>query len=110
MHIHRKLYDINPRCFRVTFTIQTTTELGVSNLSIGLTIIAIGTSLPEPASSIAATLKHQHAIVIGNVVDSNMLNILAAMGIPGLIYPSVLADDTLDRDVPVLFVLTMTRC
>lgn len=88
--------------------IQTATELGVSNLTIGLTIVAIGTSLPELAASIAATLKHQHAIAIGNVVGSNMFNILAAMGIPGLIYPSVLADGVLDRDVPVLFVLTIT--
>ena len=82
-------------------------EFGVSDLLIGLTIVAIGTSLPELAASIAGALKNEHDIAIGNVVGSNMFNTLAVMGIPGLIYPSTLATGVLDRDVPVVFMLTI---
>lgn len=83
------------------------TEFGVSDLLIGLTIVAIGTSLPELAASIAGALKNEHDIAIGNVVGSNMFNTLAVMGIPGLIYPSTLDSGVLDRDVPVVFILTI---
>jgi cation:H+ antiporter len=83
------------------------TEFGVSDLLIGLTIVAIGTSLPELAASIAGALKNEHDIAIGNVVGSNMFNTLAVMGIPGLIYPSTLDAGVLDRDVPVVFMLTI---
>lgn len=84
------------------------TELGVSDLLIGLTILAIGTSLPELAASIAGALKDEHDIAIGNVVGSNMFNTLAVMGIPGLIYPSALDSGVLGRDLPVVFTLTVT--
>ena len=87
--------------------IQIATELGVSDLLIGLTIIAIGTSLPELAAAIAGALKNEHDITIGNVVGSNMFNTLAVMGIPGLIYPSTLDAGVLQRDVPVVFILTI---
>ena len=87
--------------------VQIATEFGVSDLLIGLTIVAIGTSLPELAASIAGALKNEHDIAIGNVVGSNMFNTLAVMGIPGLIYPSTLDAGVLDRDVPVVFVLTI---
>ena len=87
--------------------VQIAIEFGVSDLLIGLTIVAIGTSLPELAASIAAALKNEHDIAIGNVVGSNMFNTLAVMGIPGLIYPSTLDAGVLDRDVPVVFVLTI---
>jgi cation:H+ antiporter len=81
---------------------------GVSDLLIGLTIIAIGTSLPELAASIAGALKNEHDIAIGNVVGSNMFNTLAVMGIPGLIYPSTLDSIVLDRDMPIVFILTIS--
>jgi len=87
--------------------VQIATEFGVSDLLIGLTIVAIGTSLPELAASIAGALKNEHDIAIGNVVGSNMFNTLAVMGIPGLIYPSTLDAGVLDRDVPVVFMLTI---
>ena len=87
--------------------VQIATEFGVSDLLIGLTIIAIGTSLPELAASIAGALKNEHDIAIGNVVGSNMFNTLAVMGIPGLIYPSTLDAGVLQRDVPVVFILTI---
>lgn len=87
--------------------VQIATEFGVSDLLIGLTIVAIGTSLPELAASITGALKNEHDIAIGNVVGSNMFNSLAVMGIPGLIYPSTLDAGVLDRDVPVAFILTI---
>jgi len=87
--------------------VQIATEFGVSDLLIGLTIIAIGTSLPELAASVAGAMKNEHDIAIGNVVGSNLFNTLAVMGIPGLIYPSTLDAGVLDRDVPVLFILTI---
>ena len=87
--------------------VRIATEFGVSDLLIGLTIIAIGTSLPELATSIAGAMKQEHDIAIGNVVGSNMFNSLAVMGIPGLIYPSTLDAGVLDRDVPAVFVLTL---
>lgn len=83
------------------------TELGVSELVIGLTIIAIGTSLPELAASITGALKNEHDIAIGNVIGSNLFNTLGVLAIPGLIAPSALAEGILERDMPVVFILTI---
>ena len=87
--------------------VHVATEFGVSDLLIGLTIIAIGTSLPELAATIAGALNDEHDIAIGNVVGSNMFNTLAVMGIPGLIYPATLDSGVLERDLPVAFALTI---
>ncbi len=62
-------------------------QLGVSHLLIGLTIVALGTSLPELAASIVAARKGEHDIAVGNVVGSNMFNSLAVVGIAGTIEP-----------------------
>ena len=62
-------------------------DLGISDLIIGLTIVALGTSLPELASSIIAARKGEHDIAIGNIVGSNMFNILAVIGIATIIKP-----------------------
>jgi len=83
------------------------TELGVSELVIGLTVIAIGTSLPELAASITGALKNEHDIAIGNVVGSNLFNTLGVLAIPGLIKPSTLEAGILDRDLPIVFILTI---
>ncbi|RCW62911.1 cation:H+ antiporter [Marinobacter nauticus] len=81
--------------------------LGVSDLIIGLTIVALGTSLPELAASVMAARKGEHDIAIGNVVGSNMFNLLAVVGIAGLIAPMpVLSPDVLIRDWPVMMALT----
>jgi len=82
-------------------------DLGVSELIIGLTIIAIGTSLPELAASITGALKNEHDIAIGNVVGSNMFNTLGVLAIPGLVSPSPLEEGILERDIPVVFIITM---
>ena len=83
-------------------------QLGVSELIIGLTIVAIGTSLPELAASISGALKNEHDIAIGNVVGSNLFNTLGVLAIPGIIAPSALASGVLDRDFPIALILTIT--
>jgi cation:H+ antiporter len=83
------------------------TELGVSELVIGLTIIAIGTSLPELAASIAGALKNEHDIAIGNVVGSNLFNTLGVLAIPGILAPSTLETGIMEREIPVVFLLTI---
>lgn len=64
------------------------TYLGVSKLVIGLTIVAVGTSLPEVATSILATVRGERDIAVGNVIGSNIFNILGVLGITGLAAPS----------------------
>ena len=83
------------------------TAMGISELVIGLTIIAIGTSLPELAATIAGAMKNEHDIAIGNIVGSNLFNILGVMAIPGILAPGPLAEGILERDIPVVFTLTM---
>jgi len=80
---------------------------GVSDLVIGLTIIAVGTSLPELAATIMSALKKEHELAIGNIIGSNMFNILGVMALPGLIYPSVVPEGVLSRDYPMMIGLTI---
>ena len=82
--------------------------LGVSDLVIGLTVVAVGTSLPELASSIAAARKGEDDLAVGNVVGSNLFNTLAVVGLAGAIRPMPDADPAIvSRDIPVAFVLTV---
>ncbi|GAA3702457.1 calcium/sodium antiporter [Oceanisphaera sediminis] len=81
---------------------------GVSDLIIGLTIVAIGTSLPELASSIAAIRKNQHDLAIGNVIGSNLFNTLAVVGLAGVIHPLEVASEVISRDFMVMIVLTLS--
>ncbi|GAA0787335.1 MULTISPECIES: calcium/sodium antiporter [Pseudomonadati] len=71
---------------------------GLSDLVIGLTIIAVGTSLPELAACIAGVLKKEDDLAIGNIVGSNLFNILAVLAIPGLISPGTVDASAIDRD------------
>ena len=82
------------------------TAFGVSDLIIGLTIVAIGTSLPELASSVIAARKGEHDLALGNILGSNMFNTLAVVGIAGMIAPMEVAGDVLVRDLPVMAGLT----
>jgi len=75
---------------------------GMSDLIIGLTIIAIGTSLPELAASIASIFKGEDDMAVGNIIGSNVFNILAVMGIPGLLNPSVISPLAMGRDFYVM--------
>jgi len=81
--------------------------LGVSELVIGLTVVAIGTSLPELAATVGSALKGHADIAIGNVVGSNILNILAVMSLPGLIEPTKLSSAVLWRDSGMMLALTV---
>ncbi|MFP5414707.1 MAG: calcium/sodium antiporter [Gammaproteobacteria bacterium] len=82
-------------------------SLGVSDLIIGLTVVAIGTSLPELASSLMAARKGEHDIALGNILGSNLLNTLAVVGVAGAIHPVEVAPDVLSRDIPVMAFLTI---
>lgn len=75
---------------------------GMSDLVIGLTIIAIGTSLPELAASLAGVLKGEDDMAVGNIIGSNVFNILAVMGLPGIINPSMLSEFAMGRDFWVM--------
>ncbi|HEY9052458.1 MAG TPA: calcium/sodium antiporter [Gammaproteobacteria bacterium] len=81
--------------------------LGVSDLIIGLTVVAIGTSLPELAASVMSAKKGEHDIAIGNVIGSNMFNTLGVLAIPGLIAPGLLPEGVLERDLPLVIILTV---
>lgn len=79
-------------------------ELGVSELVIGLTVVAIGTSLPELATSVLAALKGERDLAVGNVVGSNLFNLLCVLGVTALVSPGGLAfdPDALTLDMPIM--------
>lgn len=81
---------------------------GVSDLIIGLTIVALGTSLPELASSLVAMRKGEHDIALGNVLGSNLFNTLAVVGIAGTIRPMVVGPEVFFRDILVMAILTVS--
>ncbi len=81
--------------------------LGISELIIGLTVIALGTSLPELAAALVGAYRKQHAIAFGNILGSNMFNSLAVIGLPALIYPAQMPAEVLSRDYVVVFGLTI---
>ncbi|NCO53207.1 MAG: calcium/sodium antiporter [Deltaproteobacteria bacterium] len=83
-------------------------SLGVSDLVIGLTVVAIGTSLPELASSLAATRKGEHDIALGNILGSNVFNTLAVVGIAGVIAPMSIDPQVFTRDLSVMALLTLS--
>ncbi len=87
--------------------VEVATVLGVSDLVIGLTVVAIGTSLPELAASVVSALRDEHDIAIGNIIGSNMYNLLAVLGLPALIHPAAFPPEVLMRDYPVMIVLTL---
>ena len=83
-------------------------SFGISDLIIGLTIVAVGTSLPELASSIIAARKGEHDMAIGNVIGSNLFNTLAVVGIAGTIHPMSVGPEVFSRDILVMAVLTVS--
>ena len=87
--------------------VNVATAFGISDLVIGLTIVALGTSLPELAASVVAALKDEHDIAIGNVIGSNMYNLLAVLAMPGLLAPGPFAASALSRDMPVMIGFTL---
>jgi len=81
---------------------------GVSDLIIGLTVIAVGTSLPELASSLLATRNGDHDIALGNVLGSNLFNTLAVVGIAGSIHPLAVGPEVFNRDLLMMTLLTLS--
>jgi len=79
----------------------------VPEVIIGLTIIAIGTSLPELAAAIAAARKNEADLMIGNIVGSNLFNTLAVLAVPALLAPSMINSDVLYIDMPIMIGLTI---
>ncbi|RJG50004.1 calcium/sodium antiporter [Motilimonas pumila] len=82
-------------------------HFGISELVIGLTIIAIGTSLPELAACVASVLKNEGDLALGNIVGSNIFNILAVLALPGIIAPGEIAPDAAGRDMFVMLGVTL---
>ncbi|MGV6808999.1 MAG: calcium/sodium antiporter [bacterium] len=80
---------------------------GISDLIIGLTIIAIGTSLPELAASIISARKQQVDMAVGNVVGSNLFNTLGVLALPGLLRPDSVPVEALQRDFPIMLGITL---
>jgi len=85
-------------------------SLGVSDLLIGLTIVALGTSLPELAAAIVAARRGEHDIALGNVMGSNLFNTLAVVGIAGAIHPMAVGPEVFSRDLMVMAGLTLALC
>jgi cation:H+ antiporter len=82
-------------------------SLGVGELIIGLTIVAVGTSLPEFASSIIAARKGEDDIALGNIIGSNLFNTLVVVGIAGIIHPIPVPEEVIYRDIPVMAATTL---
>ena len=82
-------------------------SFGVSDLIIGLTVIAIGTSLPELAASITAARKGEHDLAVGNVIGSNLFNTLAVVGLAGSIHPMQIPPEVVSRDWTLMLALTL---
>ncbi len=83
-------------------------RMGVSEMVIGLTVVAIGTSLPELAASIAGAIKKEHDMVIGNIIGSNIFNILGVMGVASVISPpKSIPDDVFNYHLPAMLLVTL---
>lgn len=82
-------------------------KFGIPQLIIGLTIVAMGTSAPEAAVSITAAVKGNADITIGNIVGSNILNILIILGISSVITPLMISKSTIFREVPFMIIITL---
>lgn len=92
--------------FLVWGAVEVAKFFGVSDLVIGLTIVAVGTSLPELASSIAAARKGEVDLALGNIIGSNLFNTLAVVGIAGAIKPMQVTAEVFSRDIVIMSVLT----
>lgn len=82
-------------------------SIGVTDLVIGLTVVAVGTSLPELAVSIVSAIKGEHDIALGNIIGSNMFNCLAVIGPAAIITPTGFGQDILELHLPVMIALTL---
>jgi cation:H+ antiporter len=93
--------------FFVEGAVALATKLGVPHLVIGLTIVAVGTSLPEFATSLIAALRGQADISVGNIVGSNIFNILFILGVAGVMAPMMVEPKILQLDIPVMILVAV---
>lgn len=87
--------------------VEVAQRMGISDLIIGLTIVAVGTSLPELASSLIAARRGEHDLALGNIIGSNLFNTLAVIGLAGLIRPLTASPELFSRDMMVLIAVTL---
>jgi len=93
--------------FLVDGSVSIARGFGISEAFIGLTIVAVGTSLPELATSIIAAFRRQSEIAIGNIVGSNIFNVLGILGVTALIKPIPVADRFLTFDLPIMIAASL---
>ena len=93
--------------FLVESAVDIAKYFGLSDLVIGLTIIAIGTSLPELAACIAGVLKNEDDLALGNIVGSNIFNLLAVLPLAGIINPSIIDPSAANRDALIMIAATL---
>ena len=93
--------------FLVESAVDIAKYFGLSDLVIGLTIIAIGTSLPELAACIAGVLKNEDDLALGNIVGSNIFNLLAVLPLAGIINPSIIDPSAANRDALIMIAATV---
>lgn len=93
--------------FLVDGSVSIARGFGVSEAFIGLTIVAVGTSLPELSTSVIAAFRRQSEIAIGNIVGSNIFNVLGILGITALIKPIPVADRFLNFDLPIMIIVSL---
>ncbi len=93
--------------FLVDGSVNIARGFGISEAFIGLTIVAVGTSLPELATSLIAAFRRQSEIAIGNIVGSNIFNVLGILGLTALITPVPVAGRFLTFDLPVMIVASL---
>ena len=91
----------------VSASISIAEALGVSSAIIGLTLVALGTSLPELAATITCALKGHHELAIGNIIGSNILNILVVLPFPGLLAAGTFSAELFYRDYMAMMALTL---
>ncbi|GAA0860222.1 calcium/sodium antiporter [Aliiglaciecola litoralis] len=93
--------------FMVESAVQIARYFGLSELIIGLTIIALGTSLPELAASIAGVMKGEDDLALGNIIGSNIFNLLAVLAMPGLLAPGFIDENVASRDIFAMLLMTV---
>ncbi len=91
----------------VTGAVELAQWFGLSDLVIGLTVVAIGTSLPELASTLVAARRGEQELALGNVLGSNLFNTLIVVGLAASVAPLTVAAEVIRRDLPVMFGLTV---
>jgi len=92
--------------FLVEGAVDIAQRLGVTDTVIGLTVVAFGTSLPELATSVTSAFRREDDLAIGNIIGSNMFNLLGVIGIAATIHPVEVAQTVIGRDFPVMFLMT----